>query len=1110
MASARHTEEPPPEPVCHLRLIGWPHVVAVDVHPLERKDAALLAILALDGATSRARMAALLWPDSPPEVGRGNLRQRLFRLRSAVGRDITSADATILRLADDVHVDLHDLHERLGADPQAGTGDLLGAHVYEHEDGLGEWVQRARSELNRRRLDWLAEHASALEARRELAAALAYARRIVDEEPALEHGHRRLMRLHYLRGDRSAALAAYERCRQVLQQSVGARPGVETQALAELIASSGGAGVPSTPAPLRHVATFRPPRLVGREREWTDVAAGLERAGVVLLVGEPGMGKSRLLFDFATGAGTAWVTASARPGDDGTAYAVLLRLLRAAGQETTSSWPADPSQVSARAADALAPASAPIDAGVRHVALDDLHFADAPTLELLPSLVAQTRERGCRWLLAVRAAEIPPALRDGLLRQDALSLPQVTVGPLTSQHVHELIESLRIDALDAAGWAAPLTRHTGGNPLFLLETIAALQALGRETGIAPTSALPTPPHIGQLISRRLEQLGGDARQLAQCAAIAGQDFDAALAAEVLDRPPLDIAAGWKELEAAQILRDDRFAHDLILEAVRRGVPDPIARLLHAEMAPRLSRRGAPPARVAAHWEAAHRWAEAARAYLAAADAASAASQRGLEAELLAKAARCSAAHGDRAGEFVARERLFHALRHVGRFDAQAAEVDALAALTSSDAERAALLEARALLASDDQQDGAALEAAREAGVLARTLGDRDRALSVVRLEARALARLNRAADALALLQRHADDARSRRDDALGARVLSDLAATLVICDRSAEALPLLDDALASATALPDDSLALEILQHRAWAHACLGETADAVHDYERGRALRQRFATTAEAFSIHDVALARHYKELGRYREALELLASVRAWQSASTRHTSFSVGDAELASCWLLLGQPARALAALREPAADASPTVRAAHAVARARIALAQQQPAAAWLQQAMALCALEGRAYYRLMVSGELSRTVEPDEAVALAGSALEESSRLGLHITTAPLTARLADALCRTGRHAEALPLARRINDEFPRWRAVALSGAEYAEIAQRCLRAAGDDAGADQALRLGLDWFSGALLHVPEAFRDGFRQRNPANRALLAAAARRFGPHAMPA
>src|SRR5918911_547238 len=61
--------------------------------PLGRIDAALLAVLAIEGGTTRQRLLQLLWPDDEPESARNALRQRLFRLRQAIGAELVVGGA---------------------------------------------------------------------------------------------------------------------------------------------------------------------------------------------------------------------------------------------------------------------------------------------------------------------------------------------------------------------------------------------------------------------------------------------------------------------------------------------------------------------------------------------------------------------------------------------------------------------------------------------------------------------------------------------------------------------------------------------------------------------------------------------------------------------------------------------------------------------------------------------------------------------------------------------------------------------------------------------------------------------------------------------------------
>ena len=200
-----------------LQLRGEPRcvVAAGTAVPLEASDALMLAYLCLEGPTSRARLATLLWPDADEGRARGNLRQRLLRLRKSVGAEIVTGRA---QLAIAAHV-THDA---------SGDAELLASIAPEQAGGLGEWLDAARSTRRHARLEALAAEAARLEAEHRVADALVIAHQLVAADAVSEHAHRRVMRLHYLRGDRAAALAAFADCTVALQRELGAAPSHET------------------------------------------------------------------------------------------------------------------------------------------------------------------------------------------------------------------------------------------------------------------------------------------------------------------------------------------------------------------------------------------------------------------------------------------------------------------------------------------------------------------------------------------------------------------------------------------------------------------------------------------------------------------------------------------------------------------------------------------------------------------------------------------------------------------------------------------------------------------------------------------------------------------
>src|SRR5262245_14055176 len=186
-----------------IELVGVPRLVlAGNARELERKDAALLALLAIDGPTARARAAGLLWPDVDDDAARNNLRQRLHRLRKRAGRDLVLTIQDVLRLADDVSRDVSIGAQQAAGplDDDAAAGDLLGTFAYDDCSDLDNWVATARVRHRSARRDALAAAAARLEQDGQIAQALRLAEQLLSEDPLLEHAHRRAMRLHYLRG----------------------------------------------------------------------------------------------------------------------------------------------------------------------------------------------------------------------------------------------------------------------------------------------------------------------------------------------------------------------------------------------------------------------------------------------------------------------------------------------------------------------------------------------------------------------------------------------------------------------------------------------------------------------------------------------------------------------------------------------------------------------------------------------------------------------------------------------------------------------------------------------------------------------------------------------
>lgn len=612
-----------------LQLAASPRAVGTDgtATLLAPHDAALLAWLALEGPTGRKRLAQLLWPDSDVDAARNSLRQRLFNLRRTLGAEIVVGTAT-LALAEGITHDLEEADSVLGDAQPVVSGEFAA------------WLAQQRQRRTSRIRDALVDLAEMAERSLDFADALSHAQELLALEPLSEAAHRRVMRMQYLGGDRAAALVAFDHCEQVLKDKLGTAPSAETLSLlATLTAAQAPAAAvvtQSVPASL-----MRPPRLIGRETELLALQQGWQSGQVVALIAEAGMGKTRLLQGFVN-AHAAVVRAAGRPGDAGVPFATLARLLRAVtAQRATPERSPDPPVTDAGSEIALVlpgfdgPAVRHTGASQRLVmqravrallaaqgqpvglVVDDLHFADTASLDMLRSLIEEdidnelAEARPLRWVLAYRPAETGSpvqGLHDALV-EDARFAPMV-LAPLGVDALATLVDSLALPGVDGRALAPGLQSRTGGNPLFVLETLKQAWVERTLSRLTDGAELPRPLSVGRLIERRTAQLSPAALALARVASIAGVDFGVELAESVLGVQALQLADALNELAAAHVLIDDAFAHDLVFEVVHGGVPAAVARNTHGKIAAFLEHRGGEAARVAMHWLASGREAAA--------------------------------------------------------------------------------------------------------------------------------------------------------------------------------------------------------------------------------------------------------------------------------------------------------------------------------------------------------------------------------------------------------------------------------------------------------------------------------------------------------------------
>ncbi|CAM5784056.1 AAA family ATPase OS=Rhizobacter sp. AJA081-3 OX=2753607 GN=HZ992_19115 PE=4 SV=1 [Rhizobacter fulvus] len=1089
-------------PTVQLTLIGSP-TLTVDqtLHPLERRDAALLAYVVLNGPVPRVRVATLLWPGVKTQTAQTNLRQRLFRLKQRAGRDLVTPGLG-LALHNQIKCDLTVAAREVMAD-ELGLPRLLGSFTYEDCDELSVWLEQVRAQHHLDRLARISGAAERLENEGQVAQALVYAEAFVCAAPAEEHGHRRVMRLHYRRGDRAGALAAFDRCKDALFRELGERPSQETIELAELIASS--SAMLRVEQTRSAVSTVRPPRLIGREHEWRALSEEWDRSRCILIIGEPGIGKSRLATEFAqTRSGALQVPAL--PGDHLTPYATASRILRYLGRpafEAGSSWAREwlahlvPEWAGApqgtvgdlqmqRAFVATIGASSR-DGAPRALVLDDAQYVDDASLTLLLAWMSEPNQ--ARTLLTSRRDGVPPPIRAWLDDRDD-AVYELELGPLRTEVLGEFVDSLRIEGVKSDQWAPILARRSGGNPLFVLELIR--ETLSRPDRDPTAAANASPAQVSRLLDRRLTRLSSEALSLAQVGALCGPDFDADLAAAVLECHPLGLTGPWRELEQAQVLVGETFAHDLVREAVLRTITSAIATAMHRRIAQQLesSSVGLPSARIADHFQRGEQWSEAAR-HFEEAGRASHRAARPLEAlQYWDAASDCHRLAGDLPGAFQTRHEAIEPAIIALPHEVTAGRVQSLIEDARGEGERMQANLAHAKFTATAGDFASALTTSSEAVGIARRIGDRKLECAAVAVFGVCLTMTGQARQALEEFAAMATHLSQIGDHGVLSDFHSGHGHALSALGLTGEAVEAMLTAAQWAERSGDtDSVALN-LGNAATCLGYLGRYTEAIAAAQRAHDLQSRLGQMqGEPFAVGLMNLGMFTLAEGRFVEALgyfeRSLDSAR--RGAAGRLST--VIEGHLATAYLRLGQPARARQVL-SPISDLPvPRILARRAILDWRIR--SHSTAAAWTNLLDAL-SKHGEALVAIDLWGlELAiATAEPPEPALRRAKAVRDASvRANQPGVALSALFRMAAAEHRLGDLDSATRSARSCLEEREHAAPYDIEAPEFWWTTYRIFSEAGEREAAEATLQRGIEWVERSASHVSPPFLEAYLHRS---------------------
>jgi predicted ATPase/DNA-binding SARP family transcriptional activator len=290
---------------------------------------ALLAYLAIQGTPqTRQKLMGFLWADLPEKNAARNLRHALWNLKRSLAPSGTACIRTThqsvaFEPVSGIWLDTAEFRgacenlgnlspraaiemESLGAAVELYRGDLLDGFYADGAPAFEEWLLIQRERFRTMALTALQRLVHQHCQRGDYGASLLFARRMLALDPWREEAHRIVMDLLARAGSRSAALAQYEICRQVLAEELHAEPTLETTALYERIRDAA-AATASAPAPWEkgskrsptipaHNITLPPTPFVGREEELARIAGLLLNPDcrLLTLVGPGGIGKTRL------------------------------------------------------------------------------------------------------------------------------------------------------------------------------------------------------------------------------------------------------------------------------------------------------------------------------------------------------------------------------------------------------------------------------------------------------------------------------------------------------------------------------------------------------------------------------------------------------------------------------------------------------------------------------------------------------------------------------------------------------------------------------------------------------------------------------------------------
>ncbi len=631
---------------------------------------------------TRDLLAGKFWAELPEDRARKRLSNSLWQIKNATTEAglpellVTLPNTVQFTQAHDVSVDAEEFDARLAdferelqtrqlrgvlADRLAALvadypGDFLSGHYH-------DWIEPERDRIRDRYHSALSQLIQLYKSRSQYDVALRFAATLVKQEPLREDLHREVMRLHALLGQAPAAERQFGVCRRVMEAELGVGPSAETLELVERLRTDAPSPVPREPP-----AETESPALIGRSQELNVLLGRVDEllggnGGVVLVEGDPGIGKTRLIEEFTEAADWRGVRILAaghtelskmRPYEtlrEALATAVtglrgehlvevveqvwlqkvaevlpeMARLMNGADP----SMPLHPDEEPSRMSEALARVIlAQGGLGSTLIVLEDIHWCDDDSMQVLGQLGSRLARSGVLLCLTYRRfeAEQSDSVWAGISKLETLpSATRLVVGPLSGNEVRELIAAKLGPGGLPARAMKQLVGQTNGNPLYVLESVRNPGWLVQDADVegGRIGSLDLPATVVKSLETRVEALAPDRLQVLRALAALAEPTTAKVVAEI---------AGLERratLEALAAVSDQgfvvdnesgicRFAHDQTRRVVYELMTVAERAATHERIYAALERGDRHPEQLAHHARLARRMADAHRWHLEAA------------------------------------------------------------------------------------------------------------------------------------------------------------------------------------------------------------------------------------------------------------------------------------------------------------------------------------------------------------------------------------------------------------------------------------------------------------------------------------------------------------